>query len=64
MRVNILDHCIRCGMCVDLCPEYFTFDLAGDRIRVKNDGLLEVEAMGKIKEMAADCAVAAIQVKE
>ena len=37
MKLKIMDHCIRCGMCEDYFPELFHFDLEEDCIKVLHD---------------------------
>ncbi len=61
MTVKIMDYCIRCGLCVDLCPKYFSFNLEEDRIDPVSP--IEDGAYEEIKQMALDCAVSAISVK-
>ncbi len=63
MTVKIQDFCIRCGMCVDLCPKYFSFNFQEDRIDVLPPALDE-ENYETIKQMALDCAVGAIYIKK
>ena len=57
--VKIADYCIRCGLCIDLHPELFSFDYENDRIQLSQKAQ-ENERLEEIKEMAADCPVAAI----
>ena len=59
--VKIGDYCIRCGLCIDLHPELFAYDRDEDVIRVL-DRALTPERFEEVKEMAADCAVSAIQI--
>ena len=60
--VTIQEYCIRCGMCVDLCPDMFSFNFDEDRIDVK-ESANDPENKDRIMQMAEDCAVAAITVK-
>ncbi len=59
--VTISAHCIRCGLCIDLHPELFGYDYEKDEIRVLPAGQSE-ECKEEVKQMAKDCAVAAIRV--
>jgi len=61
--VSIADHCIRCGLCIDLHPELFDLDYKNDQIIVLPEAQKE-ERREEVKEMAADCPVAAIRVKQ
>ena len=63
MTVKIQDFCIRCGMCVDLCPNHFSFNFEKDCIDVLPSALAD-ENYEEIKQMALDCAVGAIYVKK
>lgn len=60
--VRIADYCIRCGLCIDLHPELFDYDFEEDVIRVLPPAQ-EAERQEEVKEMAKDCAVAAILVR-
>jgi len=55
--------CIRCGLCIDLHPELFDLDYKNDQIIVLPEAQKE-ERREEVKEMAADCPVAAIRVKQ
>ena len=61
--VTIADHCIRCGLCIDLHPELFDYDYDKDEICVLPEAQ-KTERREEVKEMAKDCAVAAIRVKD
>lgn len=62
MKLKIMDYCIRCGMCEDLCPQLFHLDLEKDCIQVLCDEVPpELESMAKT--MMRDCAIAAIHLK-
>ncbi len=63
MKVEIQNFCIRCGMCVDLCPQCFSFNFAEDRIDVL-PAALDANHYDAVKQMALDCAVGAILVKK
>lgn len=63
MTVKIQDFCVRCGMCVDLCPDCYAFNFEEDRIDVLPPAL-EEENYDRMKQMALDCAVGAIQVRK
>ena len=63
MTVRIQDFCIRCGMCVDLCPNCFSFNFEEDRIDLLPPALEEAN-YEQMKQMALDCAVGAILVKK
>jgi ferredoxin len=59
MKLAIEPFCIRCGICIDICPDLYEMDFDEDLIRIRVD---EVPAglMDKAKESIRDCAVAAI----
>lgn len=59
MQLKIEDFCIRCSICITLCPELYEMDFEEDVIRVKVDRVPE-ELMEKAKETIRDCAVTAI----
>ena len=61
MEVQIMPHCIRCGMCADLYPTLFAFDMAEDVIKLKKE-VFSAEEKEKIKQMSDDCAVGAIRI--
>lgn len=60
--IKIAEYCIRCGLCIDLHPELFYFDYENDRILLSQK-VQERGSLKEIKDMAADCPVAAIIVK-
>jgi ferredoxin len=59
MKITVKEYCIRCGICSDLYPELFKFNMDEDRIDAATD---EVPAAleEKAKAAAGDCAIAAI----
>jgi ferredoxin len=63
MKLIIEDHCIRCGICNDICGDLFEKDEANDVMRVKFD-----EIPDSLKRCAQEafegCAVAAIRIVE
>lgn len=63
MRVEIADYCIRCGICVDLYPDVFKRNWETHNIDVPFDEI-PAEYEETVKKAAADCAVAAIVVKQ
>lgn len=63
MRLAIRDFCIRCGICIDTCPELYDMDYKGDEIRIKVNEIPDT-LMAKAKESIRDCAVGAIFFKK
>ena len=63
MKLEIEDFCIRCGICIDICPELYEMDTEEDRIRIPVDEIPE-NLMEKAKESIRDCAVGAIHFKK
>ena len=63
MKLKIEDFCIRCGICIDVCPELYEMDYDRDEIHIKVDDVPE-ELMEKAKESIRDCAVTAISFKK
>lgn len=59
MRLGIKEFCIRCGICIDICPELYDMDYKEDLIRVKVNEVPDT-LMEKAKESIRDCAVGAI----
>jgi ferredoxin len=59
MKLSIEDFCIRCGICIDICPELYEMDFEKDEIRILVDEVPE-SLMEKAKETIKDCAVTAI----
>ena len=57
--IRIADYCIRCCMCLDLHPDLFDYRYEEDEVFLKEEAL-KPERLEEVKEMAADCAVAAI----
>ncbi len=63
MKLIIEDHCIRCGICVDVCANLFEMDKKKDGILVKVNPIPE-NLIDCAKEAVQACAVQAIQAKE
>ncbi len=61
MKLVIEDHCIRCGICVDICSGLFEKDKTNDVILIKFDEVPS-DLMKAANEAAASCAVQAIRV--
>lgn len=63
MKVTLAEYCIRCGICEDLYPELFRRNYETHQIDVLFDEIPEAyqECM---RQAQADCAVAAILIKE
>lgn len=61
MRIELADYCIRCGLCEDLYPEIFKRNYEEHCIDVLYEEFPE-ELEEKVKQSAADCAVAAIRI--
>ena len=59
MRLGIKDFCIRCGICIDICPELYDMDYKEDMIRIKDNEIPDT-LMDRAKESIKDCAVGAI----
>ena len=59
MRLAIRDSCIRCGICIDICPELYDMDYNEDVIRIVVEAVPE-PFMDKARESIRDCAVGAI----
>ena len=59
MKLSIKDFCVRCGICIDICPELYEMDYEGDVIRIRVDEVPD-ELMDRAKESIRDCAVSAI----
>ena len=59
MKLSIEDFCIRCGICIDICPELYEMDFEKDEIRILVDDVPE-SLMEKAKKTIKDCAVTAI----
>lgn len=57
--VKIADYCIRCGLCIDLHPGLFELNFENDCITILEEAQKE-ERYEEMKEMAADCPVAAM----
>jgi len=63
MKLAIEDFCIRCGICIDICPDLYEMDSEEDLIRIIVDEIPET-LMEKAKETIRDCAVGAIYFKK
>jgi ferredoxin len=63
MKIEIKNHCIRCGICVGLYPELFSYNYEKDCIDVLKDPNTEA-LQDQAKASADDCAVAAIVLKD
>ena len=61
VKVQVTDECIRCGLCVDMCPEVFRM---GDEYAevVMGSAAIPAEHEEAVREAAAECPVAAIVV--
>lgn len=59
MKIEVKNHCIRCGICVGLYPQLFAHNFEKDCIDVKCDHVPE-ELERMAKQAAVDCAVTAI----
>ena len=62
MKINILDHCIRCGICEDLYPDLFKRNYEDHCMDVLVDEI-PADLEERAKQAAEDCAVAAITIK-
>ena len=63
MKIEIADYCIRCGICEDLYPDLFRRNYETHCMDVLHEPVPE-ELSERAKQAAADCAVAAIHVKQ
>lgn len=63
MKITIQDYCIRCGLCVDLYPDLFKRNSEEHTIELLYDEIPE-DKKERAAQAAADCAVAAMKVKE
>ena len=59
MKLAIEPFCIRCGICIDICPELYEMDFDRDAIRIRVDDVPK-ELMDRARESIRDCAVTAI----
>lgn len=59
MKLNIREHCIRCGLCEDLHPRLFKLNTAEDRVDLLWD-VVPPELEDEARQAIADCAVTAI----
>ena len=63
MKLEVEGFCIRCGICIDICPELYEMDYREDEVHIKTDEIPEA-LMEKAKETIRDCAVGAIHMKK
>ncbi len=63
MKLVIEDHCIRCGICIDVCANLFEMDKEKDVMLVKVNPIPE-SLLDCAREAIHACAVQAIQAKE
>ncbi len=63
MKITLADYCIRCGICEDLYPDMFRRNYEKHCIDVLYDEIPE-ELQDRASQAAADCAVAAIQLRK
>ncbi|MBQ8662994.1 MAG: ferredoxin [Eubacterium sp.] len=63
MKVTLADYCIRCGLCEDLYPDLFKRNYEKHCIDVLYDEIPE-DKQERMRQAQADCAVAAILIKE
>lgn len=63
MKVTLAEYCIRCGICEDLYPELFRRNYETHQIDVLFDEIPEAY-QERMRQAQADCAVAAILIKE
>lgn len=63
MKLVIEDHCIRCGICIDVCADLFEMDKKNDVMLVKVNPIPE-NLLNCAREAVRACAVQAIQMKE
>lgn len=59
MKLAIEDFCIRCGICIAICPDLYEMDYEGDVITIKVEEVPEA-LMEKAKEAIRECAVGSI----
>ena len=59
MKLIIEDHCLRCGVCVETCPELFEMDGESSVMKVKFDEVPQKLEEGAQKAVES-CAMAAI----
>lgn len=62
MKVEIMDYCIRCGLCVEFYPALFALNFVEDRIDVLPAAMQAEESV--LRQVALDCAVGAISVRK
>ncbi|QDU86237.1 hypothetical protein Pla163_33880 [Planctomycetes bacterium Pla163] len=66
-RVRIIEGCISCNLCEDLCPEVFEVPAGGTSITVKGHEKLlngDAEMEEKITEAVESCPVEVIEVDQ
>lgn len=59
MKVTITDDCIACEACVNVCPEVFEINAAGDKAQSKVDSVPD-ELQDKARVACESCPVDAI----
>ncbi|XOQ27393.1 MAG: Ferredoxin [Selenomonas sp.] len=60
MRATVEEaHCVGCGMCVDVCPQIFSFT---EQHRAQG-GYVSPQDLDDVLDAALDCPVAAISVQ-
>lgn len=63
MKANVeQDGCISCGVCVNMCPEVFSFN--ENDISVAIEGEIPDDAVETAKEAADSCPVSVISISE
>lgn len=66
-RVHIIEGCISCNLCEDLCPEVFEVPAGGESITVKGHEKLlakgDADLIEKVTEAEESCPVEVIQVE-
>jgi ferredoxin len=62
MRLIIEDHCIRCGICIDICTDLFEMDEVEDAIHIKVEEIPET-LITAANDAVAGCSVGAIHLE-
>ena len=60
MKLIIEDHCVRCGLCIDVAPSVFRMDKKKDQLLTRFDEI-PTEFEGEARKGIEACAVAAIK---
>ena len=63
MKVTLSQYCIRCGICEDLYPDLFKRNYEEHCIDILYDEIPE-HLQDRMRQAQADCAIAAIIIKE